>query len=162
MSFSSKFDSFIEIFGKRRDENGNHLCRRKTMSGFAKKFHFKPVPGPSQPMANGLSSQSSGAGAKANLGIAAIPSVQAKAASVDDDDLWNDDIDEDMLVMASQLAEKDGDDKATNGTMEIDADTLNKCIVEEEKIGWGKMPIQSQRFTQTQTVFQGVKICLYA
>ena len=69
------------------------------------------------------------------------------------EDLWLDDIDEDMLVQASQMAELQ---PGTQDRMEIDSDALNKFIKEESKSGdvWTSHDQSQRNIQQTQTVFQ--------
>ena len=69
------------------------------------------------------------------------------------EDLWLDDIDEDMLVQASQMAELQ---PGTQDRMEIDSDALNNFIKEESKSGdvWTSHDQSQRNIQQTQTVFQ--------
>ncbi len=139
----SKFQDLENTFEVTKDHNGNQA---KIMS---KRFTFKP---PAFTGSNGNSNSNS-----KPLTIAKKPSVTAAQEA---EDLWLDDIDEDMLVQASQMVE------AASATaskvqqperMEIDAETLNKFITEENKTDvWGSdFTSQRQKFPQqTQTVFQ--------
>lgn len=100
----------------------------------AKRFQFKP------PSVN--NSQ--------NLAISRLPSVSKK----ENEDLWMDDIDEEMLVQASQMVEASV--QSHQERMEIDDETLNKFISEEMNDDWDSAPMSTshKKFPiQTQTVF---------
>lgn len=156
MSRMKELENLNEIFAvEKNDQNGNKLVlfgSKKSMK-MSKKFTFKHPAGAS-PAAVPMSSSSSSA---SMMSVASVPSI---VNMQDEDDLWLDDIDEDMLVQASQMVE------AANAThddrMEIDAETLNKFIHEESKSDdlWNEAasnPFQKQKYAQqTQTVFQTV------
>jgi len=115
---------------------------KKNMS---KKFTFKPpVSVASRPP---------------QLNVAPVPSVQVSQGSQQlaktMEDLWLDDIDEDMLVQASQIAESkcSSGEQNTPERMEIDSAAMNKFIEEESQRNTGDVWTQS-RVQQTQIVYQ--------
>merc|ERR1712083_139122 len=93
------------------------------------------------------------------LSVATVPSVQASQGSQHlakpMEELWLDDIDEDMLVQASQMAEGYTANLQSNTErMEMDTDAVKQYIQEDDKIQDDWTSHQSQRtIQQTQTVF---------
>ena len=124
-----------------RSKNSEALKPTKIMS---KKFTFKPP---------------ASVAARPQLNTASVPSVQVSQGSQQlakpMEDLWLDDIDEDMLVQASQIAESSSGEQPTPERMEIDSAAVKKFIKEESHTETGDVWTQSQRnIPQTQTVFQ--------
>lgn len=116
----------------------------------ASKFQFKP---PSS------ASTSRSAASKPTLNVKSCPSIHPKPEPEppkEDDALWMDDIDEDMLVAASQMVENEMSKTGGQERMEMDADALHMFIREEEtKNDDWTSKATSHRFDQTSTVLEG-------
>lgn len=159
MSRMKELENLNEIFAVEKSIHDERVkIRNRKSEKMSKKFTFKHPAGtsPATAQAVPLSSSSSTA---SMMSVASVPSV---VNMQDDDDLWLDDIDEDMLVQASQMVEAQAANATHDDRMEIDAETLNKVMKEESTSDdvWNEAasnPFQKQKYApQTQTVFQTV------
>lgn len=93
---------------------------------------------------------------------------QSKAAieNADDDDLFTDDIDVEMLIQATQMVEASASSSVRSmegcteeERMDIDDQALSMFIREEDNRNgmedWSSSKSSGERFNQTQTIFQG-------